>query len=326
MPKDIPAFTISLDFELYWGIFDKVSLEDRIEYFENTCRLIPEMLQLFASEGVHVTWATVGMLFASNWEDWSRFMPPLKPSYSQEKFSSYALKELYGEDSRLHPCFFAPELIDQICRTPHQEMATHTFSHYYCREAGQDLEQFRHDLQAARKIAARKGLALQSLVFPRNQLDVPYLKICAEEGIKTVRSNPVDWFWNVDIEEKPLKRLVRGADAYLPIGARSSYKLSSLKLKEGHPLQIPASRLLRPVHKGRKLLNTLRLQRVLREMSSAAKSGECYHLWWHPHNFGDDPQQSMQDLETIVKHFKKQEQERGMASMSMLEVYDYLKS
>lgn len=326
MLKDIPAFTISLDFELYWGVFDKVALADRTTSYDNTRRVIPQMLSLFERQKVHVTWATVGMLFAKDWEDWAASVPVVVPTYEREVLSSYRLKETHGKDERLNTYFFAPELIEQIKNTPYQEMATHTFSHYYCREGGQDLIQFKHDLQAARRIAARMGIELHSLVFPRNQLDEPYLKICAEENIKTVRSNPVDWFWNMDIAEKPMKRLFRAADAYFPVGAKTSYKLSSLKLKQGLPLSIPASRLLRPVHSRNKLLNTLRLKRILREMTAAAKAKECYHLWWHPNNFGGDPVQSMIDLEIIIEHFKMLEAKWGMTSMSMLDVYNYIKA
>lgn len=326
MLKDIPAFTISLDFELYWGVFDKVDLKDKTTYYDNTRRVIPEMLSLFEREQVHVTWATVGMLFAKNWEEWAQSVPAVVPTYENARLSSYRLKEIYEEDQQLNSYFFAPELVDQIRNTPYQEMATHTFSHYYCREGGQDLLQFKNDLQAARRIAARKGIELHSLVFPRNQLDEPYLKICAEEGIKTVRSNPVDWFWNMDVKETMPKRLVRAADAYLPVGAKTSYKLSSLILKEGQPLSIPASRLLRPVHSENKLLNGLRLKRILGEMTAAAKAKECYHLWWHPNNFGDDPKQSMIDLEVIIRHFKKLEAKWGMTSMSMLGVWEYIKA
>lgn len=311
---------------MYWGVFDKVQLQEKTRYYDNTRQVIPQMLQLFESNGVHVTWATVGMLFAKDWEDWSQSVPQLVPTYENTKLSSYRLKEQYAQDRQLEDYFFAPELVDQIRNTRFQEMATHTFSHYYCREKGQQLEQFRNDLQAAKRIAARKGISLQSLVFPRNQLLESYLQVCWEEGIKTVRSNPADWFWDMDVEEKMTKRLFRAADAYLPVGGKTSYALSSLRLQQGLPLSIPASRLLRPVHSGNKLLNTLRVKRVLKEMSAAAKAGECYHLWWHPNNFGDDPEQSMADLETIIHHFRTLEASRGMTSMSMLEVYDYIKA
>ena len=326
MHKDIPVFTISLDFELYWGIFDRVPLEEKTLYFENTRRVIPEMLSQFEKEQVRVTWATVGMLFAEDWDDWTASNPEAIPAYENPLLFSYRLKDLYAGKPELKSCFFTPALVNLIQNTPYQEMATHTYSHYYCREAGQTVEQFKSDLQAAKQIAARKGIELHSMVFPRNQLNDNYLKVCFEEGIKTVRSNPVDWFWDMDVKERLIKRMFRSADAYTSIGARTPYKLSSLQLKDGLPLAIPASRLLRPLHPKYTFLNRMRLKRVLGEMTAAAKSKECYHLWWHPHNFGDNPAQSMQDLVVILKHFKTLKEKYGMVSMSMLDVYSHVKN
>lgn len=324
MIKDISAFTISLDFELYWGIFDKVPLADRKGYFENTRRIIPEMLALFEQQQVQVTWATVGMLFAKDWTDWTTAIPALRPSYHNDQLSAYRLKEEFGRDSSLNNFFFAPELVEQIKQTIYQEMATHTFAHYYCQEAGQTLDQFRQDLQAAQGIATRQGMKLQSLVFPRNQFNEAYLRVCYEEGINTVRSNPGDWFWKQTVEDKLSKRIFRTGDAYLPLGNRTSFPLSSLKLKEGFPLAIPASRFLRPVDGKRDILNKLRLQRILSEMTVAAKRKECYHLWWHPHNFGNYPERSMADLKVIIEHYKKLEEQYGMQSMSMRGIYEYV--
>lgn len=328
MPKgavgeDIPIFTISLDFELYWGIFDKVMLEGRQEYFLNTRKVIPQMLSLFEQEGIHVTWAIVGMLFADNWGDWALSRPALLPSYKNERFSSYRLQEKYASDVAKEAFFFAPELISLIQQTRHQEIGTHTFCHYYCKEEGQTVAQFASDLEAANKIAGRKGIALRSLVFPRNQYNENYLKACSRSGIKTVRSNPEVWFWKATTNNTIQRKVFRTGDAYVPLGKRTSYPISSLPIEEGRPLSIPASRLLRPVH-ANKLLNYFRLRRVLREMTVAAKSRLCYHLWWHPHNFGDNPEKSMDDLRTIVNHFKKLEKKYGMVSMGMLEIHDLL--
>lgn len=323
--RDIPAFTISLDFELYWGIFDKVALAERLQYFENTRRVVPELLTLFDQEQVHVTWATVGMLLADNWHEWQKFVPKQQPGYVNESLSAYRLNSLYGKDSDLEYNFFAPELARRIAEMPFQELATHTYSHYYCNERGQTLEQFRNDLKAAKQIAADKNLPVPtSLVFPRNQFNQNYLKVCFEEGITSVRSNPKDWFWEDTVQEKLLNRIFRTGDGYISLGQRTSFLLSSLHFVEGMPLAIPASRFLRPVHGSKPLLNKLRLRRILDEMTKAANRKECYHLWWHPHNFGGYPEQSMADLQVIIDHFKKLQQQTGMVSMTMQEIYEYV--
>ncbi|SFG32704.1 polysaccharide deacetylase family protein [Pontibacter chinhatensis] len=323
--QNIPVFTISLDFELYWGIFDKTALEGRLEYFNNTLQVVPKLLSIFKKEQIHVTWATVGMLFAGDWQEWRQYNPAQQPTYINKYLSAYRLKDLYGQNSTLDTNFFAPELVMQIATTPYQELATHTYCHYYCKEQGQTLEQFKADLKAAKKIAIKKGFpAPASLVFPRNQFNQVYLQVCLEEGITSVRSNPKDWFWKDTVGENLLNKIFRTGDGYLPLGQRTSYPLSSLQHVEGVPLAIPASRFLRPVNGSKPLLNRLRLKRILNEMSEAAKRNECYHLWWHPHNFGEFPEQSLKDLLEIINHFGNLHRQYGMVSMTMKEVQEYI--
>ncbi len=331
-------FTISLDFELHWGGFEKWGLlvaggrlpvsDGQLgnfnEYFLNTRKVIPEMLELFRQCEVHVTWATVGMLFHESKAALLANAPAQKPSYVEKDLSAYHYIDNVGigDNEECDPFHFAPTLIRQILATPHQEIGTHTFAHYYCNEAGQRVEQFREDLRAAQRVAKEYGITLRSLVFPRNQFNDEYLKVCFEEGITSVRSNPLDWFWHIESTqgESAWKRLNRGLDAYFPVGRKNTYPLITIKLRQGYPICIPASRLLRPYRPKEFLLNDLKIQRIKSEMTSAAQHGEVYHLWWHPHNFGRYPVQSMQGLNQIVAHYKMLNQKYGMESSSMGEL------
>ena len=343
-------FTISLDFELHWGGFEKwplsipdfrsqisdsdrqpngrkfltVDKKDYANYFLNTRQVIPEMLRLFAEHEVHVTWATVGMLFHPTREQLLAYAPALEPRYTEQKLSAYNFirEQGIGADEVSDPFHFAPSLIGQIVETPHQELATHTFAHYYCNEPGQDAEQFRADLKAAQKSAALFGRELRSLVFPRNQFNDQYLRVCFEEGITSVRSNPRDWFWEIGSTQRESiwKRLNRGMDAYLPIGKANIFALESLKARPGHPLCIPASRLLRPYRPGELLLNDLKITRIKNEIVNAATHGGVYHLWWHPHNFGSYPQKSLTAMQIILEHFSACRKRYGFRSLSMQEI------
>jgi hypothetical protein len=42
--------------------------------------------------------------------------------------------------------FICPGMVQQIKSTPYQEVATHTYAHYFCLEEGQTKEQFREDI------------------------------------------------------------------------------------------------------------------------------------------------------------------------------------
>jgi peptidoglycan/xylan/chitin deacetylase (PgdA/CDA1 family) len=315
------VFTISLDFELHWGGFEKWPLEDYRTYFLNTRAVIPQMLALFAEHKVHVTWATVGILLTQGRSQLVKEMPASKPSYRVKELSAYHYidQQGVGEDETTDPFHFAPSLIRQILDTPHQELGSHTFAHYYCNEEGQTLAQFRADLQAAQRVARGYGKTLRSLVFPRNQFNESYLKVCYDEGFIAVRDNPHDWFWNIGstADESLWKRLNRGADAYLPIGHKNTYPLASITVREQSPLCLPASRLLRPYRPKELFLNTMKIRRICQEMERAARNHEVYHLWWHPHNFGHYPQESINGLRTILKHYQYCQQRYDMESMTM---------
>src|SRR5689334_7868297 len=94
-------FSISLDFELHWGGFEKWRLEipnskiqnpgSRVynQYFLNTREVIPKMLKLFEDHEVHVTWATVGMLLHKSKKELLENAPAIKPSYKVQNLSAY---------------------------------------------------------------------------------------------------------------------------------------------------------------------------------------------------------------------------------------------
>lgn len=315
-----PILTISLDFELHWGRFDKANILGNEKYYIQTREVIPEILKLFKAFNIEATWATVGMLFAKDQKEWEKYSPVDKPTYHQPDFSAY---HWLGKNQVQDKFIFAPDLIGKILQTDGQELGSHTFSHYYTLAKGQTENQFRQDLQAANLIAQEKfKIKLSSLVFPRNQFNSTYLNICMEEGFSVIRSNPKDWYWKATQEERLVKRIFRTGDTLLPLGKKSSYPLSDIKMKGGYPLMLPASRFLKPYSPHYPALNRWKMNRVRQELIRAAKEGRIFHLWWHPHNFGAYPAQSLQELREILMIFKKLETEYGMISRNMKHVGD----
>lgn len=341
-----------MDFELHWGGFEKWELGGSThvvrntrghhesgselrasgvrstyrQYFLNTRLVIPEMLRSFHEHEVHVTWATVGLLFHETKSELMANMPFQKPDLADEKLSAYHYIDQIGigDSETEDPFHYGLSLIRQIKNTPYQEIGSHTFAHYYACEEGQTAEQFRADLQSARRAALKQGIEVKSLVFPRNQVNEAYLKICYEEGFHAIRTNPTDWFWRIEStqSESMWKRLNRGIDAYFKTGNKKSYLLSSIEMKEGEPLSFPASRLLRPYSPRQLFLNKMKISRILAEMTDAARANEVYHLWWHPHNFGNYPQESMEGLNRILKHYQFLKEKYGMESCTMGELTD----
>ena len=170
-------FVISLDFELIYGILDYISNHD--ELYENLFgarKAIPQMLALFREHSVAVTWAIVGMLFNDSKTDLLKNLPFEKPHYTNENVSVYShLDKICDTNNEL---FFAKDLITMIAKCPKQEIATHTYSHYYCTESGQTAKEFDADIQQTVKIMLDNGYDSPcSNVFPRNMCNDSYLSI-----------------------------------------------------------------------------------------------------------------------------------------------------
>ena len=319
------VFCISLDFELHWGCFENMLMDEKAQrYFNNTRDIIPKKLELFAGQDIHVTWAAVGMLFRHNRKEWEDGKPAVLPTFNNPAVSAYEWINRHGFMGEEDPYHFAPTLVDKIKSTPNQEIGTHTYAHYFCLEPGQTKEQFRYDLEMACRVAAEKGISLRSLVFPRNQFNQEYLSVCRDLGITSVRSSPDIWYWAPATGSSFMKKLFRAGDAYLKFQPIKMVSLEDINISNGLPLQLPATRLYRPWKPGQPVQNTLKMRRILNEMTEAARKNAYYHIWWHPHNFGNNPKECFSELEQIVAHFNKLRSQYGFMSLTMNEITEKL--
>jgi len=321
------VFSISLDFELHWGCLEnkKVLDEPAKLYFSNTRAAIPKMLEIFKASELHVTWAIVGMLFNRNKTEWKSNLPNEIPPFINTSISAYEWVKQNGFINEEDPYHFAPQLIEQIKSTPFQEIGTHTYAHYFCLEKGQTKEHFRQDIKKAIEIAQLYNIEIKSLVFPRNQFTEDYLSVCVDFGITAVRSNPDIWYWKPATSASLIIKLFRTGDAYLNLFSAKPVNLNEINVSQ-LPLQLPATRLYRSWKPTFKIQNRFKLKRILNEMSNAAKNGYYYHLWWHPHNFGYNPVECLQELECIANHFKKLHNKYGFESQTMNETTQFLVS
>lgn len=310
------GFVVSLDFELHWGVRDHRSVDQYRQNLLGVRQAIPAMLELFERYGIHATWATVGFLFFNGLDDLKSGLPAEPPQYREAMLDPYrALHETgHGEDE--DPFHFAPDLIRKIAACEGQEIGTHTLSHFYVLAAGPTLESFRADLRSAKSVAGRYGIVLKSIVFPRNQISRPHLRICAEEGIIAYRSTEADpW---IKSGNGPFDRARRFADAYV---ALSGNGCATPHLDEPLPIvAVSGSRFLRPWKSSLKTFEALRLKRIRASMDMAAKSNKIFHLWWHPHNFGAHLEENMAVLTCILEHFADLRRKTGWPSLTMAEV------
>jgi len=246
--------------------------------------------------------------------------PKVLPDYSNSIFSPYRYVDTTERlESAVH---FAPDVVDQINCEQGQEIGTHTFSHYYCLEAGQTKPAFLADLEAAVAIGKRNDLKICSLVFPRNQWNPDYLDLLNLCGIRCFRGNPMSSIYSAsdDVGQSYLQRGLRLLDAYVNITGHHTFALPDPAL--GGPYDFPGSRFLRPWSRRLALLDSFRLKRILGGMTDAAQKGRVFHLWWHPHNFGTNLIENMAFLAKILAHFDVLKARYEMRSLNMSELCD----
>lgn len=314
-----PSFVFSLDFELMWGVRDHRSIKDYGDAVQGVRCALPRLLNLLESYGIRATWATVGLLFARNRNEMLEHFPAVRPNYRLADLSPLeAIRSQIGDNEEADPYHYGRSLVDRVMQVPGQEMATHTYSHYYCLEEGQSTEAFAADLQAAIDISAQAGTRPTSIVFPRNQMTEEHVRTCASYGIKVFRGNPSGFAYRARSQEEnsPVVRGLRLLDACFPLTGRHSYQAPSWV---AGCADVRASRFFRPYSKRMGKLNDLHVSRITREMQQAARANEVFHLWCHPHNFGRHTDMQLHRLEKILKVYRQLSGSHGMRSKTMTE-------
>jgi len=287
----MPSAVISLDFELRWGVHDRLgfNLDSYRENLEGARDVVPVLLKLFSDRNIRATWACVGALGCKDWDDYFA-RAPKPPKYHNP---SLAIKPQYAEldpEGHLH---FAPELLQAIYHIPGQELSTHTFSHIYMREPGITAEDVKADLSAVFSLWKEHfGSSPKSLVFPRNQF--AFLDVVRESSVQIWRGNEPPWYYNRNetSTNQLYPRALRLIDSLNPFVKRASaleydsglyMTRASLFLRVNLPCTAWA-------------LHVLRVRREI----EALRPGEIFHIWFHPHNLGKDTRTRLARVEEIL--------------------------
>jgi len=311
---------VSLDFELHWGVRDHSTVADYAENLLGVRAAIPAVLDVFRQRGIHATWATVGFLCFGTRRELLDNLPSELPTYTDPTLDPYRVLDEIGADEAADPFHFGESLVRSIVSTPGQELATHTFSHFYCLEPGQTKTQFSSDLNAAARAASRFGVTPRSIVFPRNQANAEYADVLPLHGIQAFRGTQSLFAYRAAsaADERSYRRAVRLLDTYVPlvVPAESSGSFR----EEGPAVDVPASIFLRPVSRGAlRHLERARLARIVWALRRAARRGSDLHLWWHPHNFGTNLRANLAFLADVLNEFDELRRRFGMQSVSMAE-------
>ena len=320
VPNRPGALVISLDFELHWGVRDHVTRDDALyRHLINARGAVADLLRVFTARRIRATWATVGFLFASTRAEVNAHIPIERPVYVRAELNPYV--ETIGLDEEHDPEHLAGSLVELISASAGQEVGSHTFSHYYCLEQGQNEGTFRADLAAAQSIARRRGLELTSLVLPRNQWNPAYAGAVRDLGFLCIRGPQRTWGHQARQRgnQRNLHRVARLADTYIGASPPPTTGWPDV-LRPSGLCDIPASAFLRPFNPARRRLEPFRLARLRSGMRHAARNGRIFHLWWHPHNFSQHRSENFAVLEQLLDEFDRLAASDGMQTLTMADV------
>ena len=312
--KTLPNFIISLDYELLWGMLDVKNLDKCISNVRGETNAIPEMLDLFEKYNIGVTWAIVGMTLCENYDEWRSFKPQQIPKYEKKgKLTNYEIDIRSFKDEEL---FFQKDMIKRIAACPRQEIASHSYSHLYFSEPGITNEDISNDFRLFENISFQNNISCKSFIFPRNQVNDVALKELKKHDFKTFRGNLQNFIQKDGHKDSQslFFKIIRFGDSYIQISKDLSYKNSANE----NLLNVPGSLFLRPVNsKTPYVLNKMHIKRIKKSMIMAAQNKETFHLWWHPHNFGNSTDDNLLNLRDILEHYTVLSNEHGMTSKNM---------
>ena len=305
-------FYLSFDFEMFWGISDLGVDSPYINNnIANVDSVFPSILKLLDEYGVAATFATVGLLF-SNRNDISEFKKYDIP-YINSKLNPFInLDKILKLEDKI---IFGGVALETLLKNKNHEIASHTFSHFYCLEKNVTIDDFENDLIYFKKIT--NHYEIKTLIFPRNQFNPKFIPVLKKYGFKFLRvNNESSFIYKTRIRYSYFIRLLRLIDRYFPI---SKISVSKIIEKDGVFLQND-SRFFAPYISKLSFIESLKIKRIKKEMTFCAKNNLDYHLWTHPHNFGANSLQMLDQFQIILKHYKLLNELYGFKSKRMDEI------
>lgn len=281
---DKAAFCISIDVELAWGVWDRLTAEYLRKCLLLERPIVRRLLGLFQVYDIPATWAIVGRLL--------------------ERPDGGSLPG--GTDA-----WYAPDIVDAIRRThPQQEIGSHSFAHLGFGLVGRDRALA--DLRAARDMHRKHDLPFVSFVYPGNR--VAHLDLLAEVGVEIFRSTDAGWHARATQFAAGLRRVTNLLDKMVPVPPPAVRPL----LRESGVVELPSSMLLLGRNGLRRLATApalvlkarLGLERAVREQA-------VFHLWFHPSNFYYHTETQFQVLEKILAHASRLRREHAIETVPM---------
>ncbi len=252
MNSQKPSFSISIDLELAWGVWDRINSK----YLNNAINLereiVDKLINIFNTYETPVTWATVAALIDQ-----------------KNKMINIGDKKAW----------YAPDIIEKIIDTKINHLiASHSYAHPNFKESTET--EIIEDFEKAEYFFKSIGISPNVLVFPRNQ--VAHLSILKKFNYKFYRSIDKSWYKEISKFNLLIGKIANINDKIFP------FKSNSVKsiIHSNGLIEIPSSILLISRNGFKFAVTNLNMfYKIKKGIEMAIKNRECFHIWFHPSNF-----------------------------------------
>ena len=278
------SFSISIDLELAWGVWDKINQNHLNNAINLERKIVDKLLDIFNYYDLPVSWATVGALIDKN-----------------NKMINVGDKKAW----------YAPDIIDKIINSKTNHLiASHSYAHPNFKETNENI--IIEDFKKAEYFFKTLDIKPNVLVFPRNQ--VAHLSILKKFNYKFYRSIDKSWYKSVSTYSTFLGKIANINDKIFPFTANS---IKPVKHENGLT-EIPSSILLIS-RNGFKfaVTNFNMFYKIKKGIELAIKNKECFHIWFHPSNFYFKSNKQFDLLKNILKFVNKM-REKDLIDIKLL--------
>jgi len=294
-------FTFSLDYELAWGVFDKLGKSYLLSNVARANTAAREILDINNRDNFPTTWAVVGVALDKSITTDKKIL--LVDSDFTKDASAFEFLSGISEVD-LESLLNIPDgFIKDLDSSPHQELASHTFSHFYSLDVDDSLVE--RDFERMNEVYDFLGVNRPvSLVLPKNLATRKVIDKAVSFGIKVVRKNPNTWLYAPRKHgsfERRIIRVLRYLDSFFPVGEFFSRKESddAVCVTEGNFFFRPSF--------ASAVLDRLHFFRFKLFVYGCMFTGRDVHIWSHPHNFGGDVGRSIGNYKRMVDFVKNME-------------------
>lgn len=307
MGEEKGIFTISLDTELCWGMFDQQDISKHSEQYRKAPQVIDEICDLFSKYDIKATWAVVAHLF----EDCGGEHPEFEELDSETTDDWYS--KLPCQNGVEKGLWYSPNILESIesC-SPDQDIGLHGYTHKVLGNESCSKEAANREIDRAMEVMNELDIEPKSFVYPRNRIG--HRDVLSDHGIEVYRGVDEEWY-----EKKNISSRLKKGMRYIDEALERTPPTVTPNEKNGL-VEVPGSQVFRPNHGGWEYTpQDSQVKRAMKGLDRAAQTGEVFHLWFHPFNLSLDKEELLASFEDVLSYASEL---RAKGEIEMLSLYD----